>query len=101
MTIPVRQAVLERIDASKAFAENQRLQALRAIHRDRIIGVALDLLEVEALQACKNFTTSAYSFIAGSANISMEGFGEDYSARATYIRDIIAEIRQALHSSAR
>jgi len=74
----------------------RRYDDTRARDKARIIGVALDLLEQSAVDATKGYTAPAYSFIAGSADISVDRFSNDYDARANYIRALLADIRSNL-----
>jgi len=74
----------------------RRYDDTRARDKARIIGAALDLLEQSAVEATKGYTASAYSFVAGSADIAVDRFSNDYQARANYIRALLAEIRSNL-----
>ena len=72
---------------------------LRRLDKDRIIQAALDTLESDSIDKARD---SHLSYLAGCANIPMERFigdtrfADGIARRATYIRDLLAEIRRDL-----
>jgi hypothetical protein len=94
-TIPISQAIQERIDASKAFAESRRLQALDETYKARILAAGLDSLESDAHDKAIGGIIGVCTYIAGAADIPLDAF-DDVQARAHYVYRLLSEIRADL-----